>query len=369
MINELRSPPKLKVIKEEINQAIEKGTLLDLVDQLVTERKKIDENYIKLLKHAYNKTKNSSLDKEKKNLLFTKMLDGLKQDEIWEPFVKNAQKAKVNFKNQSSFRANMIRNTRKRQLGKFHPEWILDKKLNAFTFIDELGTERPRVSQQKFSLLDIPNREGLVIKPNQGSSSNGVYLVINNNEIRDVKRARFLTDREQLQNSMEEDLESGIVKEDLWIIEELVFEDEDAKLPARDLKFFCFYGKPALILEVVRYPETKYCWWTVDGKMIDTGKYNDKLFNGKGVTQEMIQEASYISSEIPCVFLRIDFLKTSNGMKFGEFTLRPGLFEQFNNSTDQMLGDYYLEAEGRLMNDLLNGKDFKAFTKAKELIK
>lgn len=56
--------------------------------------------------------------------------------------------------------------------------------------------------------------------------------------------------------------------------------------------------------------------------------------------------------------MRIDFLKSKNGMVFGEFTPRPGGYEQFNDEIDRWLGEYFLKAEGRLVIDLLNGKNF-----------
>src|SRR5699024_676313 len=43
-------------------------------------------------------------------------------------------------------------------------------------------------------------------------------------------------------------------------------------------------------------------------------------------------------------------------------------YDEFDDRTDQRLGDYYIEAEGRLTNDLLNGKPFteyKRFVKNK----
>lgn len=52
---------------------------------------------------------------------------------------------------------------------------------------------------------------------------------------------------------------------------------------ARDLKFYGFYGKVALILEIVRFPERKYCWWTAHGERVRTGKYDKKLFEGEAL--------------------------------------------------------------------------------------
>jgi len=48
-------------------------------------------------------------------------------------------------------------------------------------------------------------------------------------------------------------------------------------------------------------------------------------------------------------------------MFFGEFTPKPGKYEQFNDDIDQCLGDYFLEAEARLVEDLLDSKPFDHF--------
>jgi hypothetical protein len=46
---------------------------------------------------------------------------------------------------------------------------------------------------------------------------------------------------------------------------------------------------------------------------------------------------------------------------FGEFAPKPGNYDEFDDETDQWLGDYYLQAEGRLTNDLINGKEFRHY--------
>src|SRR5699024_12457653 len=73
------------------------------------------------------------------------------------------------------------------------------------------------------------------------------------------------------------------------------------------------------------------------------------------------------SSEIPVPFLRIDFLRGEDGLIFGEFTPKPGNYDEFDERTDQLLGDYFLDAEARLVDDLLNGKQFGAYKELSNL--
>jgi hypothetical protein len=110
-----------------------------------------------------------------------------------------------------------------------------------------------------------------------------------------------------------------------------------------------------------RVPELRYCWWTITGERVRTGKYDEDLFKGQGVTQSEIEFASDISLKIPAPFIRIDFLRSENGLIFGEFTPKPGNYDDFDEKTDKWLGDYFIEAQGRLSDDLLNGKDFLEF--------
>lgn len=212
----------------------------------------------------------------------------------------------------------------------------------------------------KFS--DIPRESNIVIKQSEGSGSKGVYLVFDHHrKIFDVMKSKMLDGWEHLELSIENDLQSKIVKKDKWIVEELLYENNDKKIPSRDLKFYCFYGRVALILEVCRYPEVKYCWWLSNGEKIKTGKYDKNLFDGEGFTQEDLQYVADVSKKIPAPFVRIDFLKTEKGLYLGEFTPRPGGYEGFSNYIDQFLGEYFLEAEGRLLNDLFNGKKFSEY--------
>lgn len=76
--------------------------------------------------------------------------------------------------------------------------------------------------------------------------------------------------------------------------------------------------------------------------------------------------AKRISLAIPAPFIRIDFLKSFDGLVFGEFTGHPGSYEQFNRKTDRLLGEFFVSAEARIVNDLLNGKTFDAFQALKK---
>jgi hypothetical protein len=117
----------------------------------------------------------------------------------------------------------------------------------------------------------------------------------------------------------------------------------------------------AHVMEVIRDPVTRYCFWDTHCKPKDVGGLVDELFVGRGFTPDMLKTAEGISAEIPAPFLRIDFHSTGSELVFGKFTPIPGEIWEYGKEIDEQLGDYYLEAEVRLMQDLLSGKRFDAY--------
>lgn len=348
--------------RKVLRESKQTSEFVDDLDAFIRKRKWYDDNSRAALIYAAKLFKHER--PEFTQLVYNKVLSGLKVEEIPEFIVRVAgTNDTISLKRASSFRACLNMRARNRQLGSFLPEWVLDQKLFAYKFVDELGIQRPWITEETYSYRDIPKQAGIAIKPLQGAGSRGVYLVFDSDKIQDVKRSQTLNSWDVLLDYMKEDLASGWVEDDEWIIEELVFEDREFSLPARDIKFYCFYGKIALILEIKRFPETKYCWWTPNGERIRTGKYEGDLFEGIGISEGERELAAFISSEVPAPFIRIDFLNSQEGLVFGEFTPKPGNYDEFDPLTDQLLGDYFLDAEGRLISDLLNGKKFIHFNK------
>lgn len=262
----------------------------------------------------------------------------------------------------SSLRVMLIMRSRKLQLSSQNaPDQILNNKMRAYQFVDLLGIRRPRVITSHAGHLEIPPMDRIVVKPYSGSSSKGVYIVFNKEDIYKVKTSEQISGWETLTERLAEEISSGVIRQDRWIVEELVCEDDEQHTPARDLKFYCFYGRIGLVLEVIRYPKTRYCFWTAEGAPADTGAYKNKRFEGMGFDKEMRRMVERLSAEIPAPFVRIDFLCTKKDACFCEFTPRPGGAWLYDEATDRRLGDCYLDAEGRLINDLLAGRVFDAF--------
>lgn len=242
--------------------------------------------------------------------------------------------------------------------------WILDDKLSAYRFASDLGLEVPikRLEAVPHEQLDLSR--GTVVKPLAGVMSRGVYIIADD-VITDLPHNRTLSSVDELRQSLAQDVASGEIPEDSWIEERLILSDHDCTAPARDIKFYCFYGVVGLALETVRMPEVRRCWYDRNGETTRTGKYASLEFTGHGVPEGYIELAETISQRVPAPFLRIDFLASPDGPVLNEFTPKPGGASQFNAATDRRLGNLMVSSAGRLHTDLLNGKAFPEFAAAR----
>lgn len=360
-----------QAIYQKVRELKNEGTLLSYLDRFIKEKKSHQANYREAL--IYTARLYMQAEAADKKLLYEKILAGLTIEEIPEFVIREGLvEDPVPLHQAASFRGSLSMRMRKNQMQPNLPEWPLDNKHHAYTFVRSLDVKTPEADEVIYTLDTIPIREGIVLKPADGAGARGVYLIHSTEDIFDVKHSTSLSSWNELIEHMQRDIQTGAVEEDAWIIEQLIYENHLEKTPGRDIKFYCFYGKVGVILEIVRDPEVRQCWWTISGDRIETGKYEESLFHGLGVTEEEIQLAEELSSEIPVPFLRIDFLRGENGLVFGEFTPKPGNYDEFDERTDQLMGDYFLDAEARLVEDLLQGKEFDAYkqlTKQLDLIK
>ncbi|PYZ92544.1 teichuronopeptide biosynthesis [Salipaludibacillus keqinensis] len=343
-----------------VSTAYANGDVIDCLEEIIQLKQKNNHDFNEALYHSMKEA--AKEENEIKWFVYTKILSGLNVNEVPEFLLRGMEDQQtVSLAPVSSFRSCLTTRLRRRQLGEDLPEWQLDDKSTGYRFAKEHSFTVPQVNEQVFTLDSVPKQAGIVIKPHNGAGARGVYLLVNENRILDVKRSEVLSGWGELTANMREDLKLNWVHQDEWRTEQLYFIDDEQTEPARDLKFYSFYGKVALILEVKRFPEPTYCWWSPDGSRVHTGKYENKLMAGEGFSNEDLLKVEALSKKIPAPFCRIDFLKTSQGLVFGEVTPKPGNYDHFDDNTDQILGEYFLEAEGRLQRDLLQGKKFLEF--------
>jgi hypothetical protein len=263
----------------------------------------------------------------------------------------------------ASFRRMLFQQTLRDRLGGRSIAYAINEKGVAAELADALGIARPRQSspmpaERLLAHCRERRGEGCVVKPARGAGSAGVFVVRADADVIEVEKAKPLGGLAGMARRLEELLASGRVGQDSWRVEDIV---GDGSGPAGDLKFYSFYGKVSLVLEIERVPRTRHCWWGADGVPVSTGKYEDSAFQGAGFTPEQRRLVEGISARLPVPFMRIDFLRGRDGLMFGEFTPRPGQFHLFAPATDRRLGTDFLRAEGRLVHDLLAGKRFPEF--------
>src|SRR5699024_174399 len=140
----------------------------------------------------------------------------------------------------SSFRGSLNMRMRKNQMQPNLPEWALDDKRMAYNFMQEMQIPIPTIDNNIYTSDTIPVRENIVLKPADGAGARGVYLIHTTEDIYDVKNTRTLSSWGELIESIHKDVQTGAVAEDAWMIEQLVYEDRAEKVPARDIKFYCF---------------------------------------------------------------------------------------------------------------------------------
>lgn len=243
---------------------------------------------------------------------------------------------------------------------RFLPGQILDSKISAYEFADQIGVARPRTYATGVGIEHLPLNFPCVIKPVSEDEARGVFLCFSPTEIFEVKNARRLTSVTQMRERVEQLAADRDVRVNLWMSEELVLRSPNGPM-AKDIKFYTFYGDAPLALETQRDPTRLRCWYGADLQVIKTGKYHNESFEGTGADPQLKLMAEEISLLIPSPFIRVDLLQTDAGALLGELTPIPGKFHKFSERIDRWLGEKFAAAQERLTNDLNAGKTFSAF--------
>lgn len=282
---------------------------------------------------------------------------------VTHPQLRIIERHRLSVRRGLSFRTIMLqRSEAARHLGVRDRAWLLDDKLAGYRFADALGVRRPQADLTPRAIGDITPAPPMVVKPVRSTGARGVYLVMSDRRIIEPRTTtehgswdRVLDRAGRLMADPRRPMR------DRWITEELIL---DGRQPARDLKFYAFYGHIVLVQEVVRLPEFLRAFWTPDGQLVETGKSNT-LRGGTGPTKEQVAMVEQISAAIPAPFMRIDMLRVGKrDLVVGEFTPRPGQFEEFDAETDRWLAEEWVRAERRLLDDALAGKTFEVFETA-----
>lgn len=270
-----------------------------------------------------------------------------------------------------SFRANMMEMSESRKLEVLRPSWVLDGKNTAYAFLDAMGVRRPHSDDRAYKFSEITPKFPAVVKATRATGARGCYLAYNPARIVHVRDNQQFSSWNELSEHAHSltKTSAGNRMPDSWMVEELVLENIEREIAARDLKFYCFYGEIVFVRESVRGGNPKVRFYTTDNEPVDTGRDEDLDFSPRGVSPDQVELVTRISKEIPHPFMRIDMLTGEAELVFGEFTPRPGNFDQFSAEWDRRMGEAWARAESRILEDLLRGKKFEAYLTSTNLLK
>jgi len=289
------------------------------------------------------------------------LLDFAPPTAINHPQLRIIENHRLSVRRALSFHAIMLqRSEAARHVGVRDPVWRLDHKATGYKFADLLGVRRPATDLTIRPIAEIEPNPPVVVKPVRSTGARGVFLVYDHDRIVDVRTGDELRSWGELVDRARALMAVTTRRTpDQWITEELIL---DEGKPAHDLKFFAFYGRVLFVLEIERLPVFRRVFWTADGEMVETGKTNTLLDGAFGVSKDQVVLAERISAEIPSPFCRIDMLRSGpRGALVGEFTPRPGQFEEFNEATDRLLAEEWVRAERRRLDETLAGRRFGVF--------
>lgn len=115
--------------------------------------------------------------------------------------------------------------------------------------------------------------------------------------------------------------------------------DSFANAPT-DYKFYCYYGKPELVLVVAdRGKHTRKHFYDMDWNYISCRGERGDLIDRPISFKEMISYCKKLASDFP--FVRVDFYEVDGKPIFGEMTFTPagGIGKSYSQSIYKLLGD------------------------------
>jgi hypothetical protein len=252
----------------------------------------------------------------------------------------------------ASFRVSLVNYIlEKKSYKKFSIAPAQNDKILDSIFVSSLGHPVPKVINKSASASEAFEHKGFIVKATSGAASKGVFL--NKGGLLYHFFDKNYYSKSDFFNYCAEQ------KMNTFIVEEYVGEENGVT----DLKFYMFYGKVGVVLEVQRgLKGSTHCFYNENSEVINTGRYRETSFEGSGFSDGAKECAINIGENIPSPFVRVDLIVKEGKFWVGEITAHPGGFEDFNKEWDFRLGKEFIEARARLSEDLLSGKDFSSYT-------
>ena len=262
----------------------------------------------------------------------------------------------------SSMFQQFVRRRRMKQLGDVPDRWLVKSKKEGEEFAQMVDVLCPK-SQYNIPFDQIPHMTDIVVKPMASAGSKGVFMVRALDDILSLEDHTKLNSWDEMREQVQTMLKNKRISEDAFVYQQCIYSSNTTKEPAHDLKFYTFYGEVGAVLEIARYPEKAFWWWTPDGQPIEIEAVNPASMKPEGFTPEMLQTAIDLSLKIPSPFMRLDFMRNEDKLYLSEFCSSPGAggartLGRYYPKWDRIFGDLYLKAEMQIVNDLLAGKRF-----------
>lgn len=232
---------------------------------------------------------------------------------------------------------------------------LLNTKKYSKLFVKSLGIPvaetlglYSHISDVDFSSLP----DQVVLKPQWGSSNNGVFLLqrIGEDMWRDDMRGIECTSDEIAAAYLDEHERYRSINLPIMLEERFVSAEQGYSVPL-DYKGYCFSGKTRLLFQrdvnQGRNPSNwRYQYY--DRKWVAQNGVRPAISDNVGLyppteKNQIIEAMDKIADQIPLRFVSIDMYNTTRGIAFGEFTVHPGAYTQFAKGWDQKLGEWYLE--------------------------
>jgi hypothetical protein len=250
---------------------------------------------------------------------------------------------------------------------KLNPNYVLRSKRDARDFASLVGLPVPEMRQQCVPHTEVKIKGATVVKPAWEDGGKAVHGLVP-----DGKGFVDLFDKRKVYASLDEfhdylkfEITKKFIKRDEWNVEELVVPSSGRVEDGRDVKFFVFYGTVGYVLQVDRWSGElpTRAMFNTDGVAINASSMYalPKHPVAPAFTKADIEMVCEISKKIPWPGVRIDFLTSSRGLVFGEFTVNPGAYGGFYDESDLFLGRTWASAAGRLYDDMVSGKRFPEF--------
>lgn len=245
---------------------------------------------------------------------------------------------------------------------KSSPQHTVDVKSKAYNFAELCGVKCPK-AVAGLTLDQLVFDKLVVSKPVFSNGGKSIYAWKRSEDgsYYDYYSKKVAVDIAHVKKIMRQDFLRRKIKVDEWIQEELIVGKDGTPKSTYDVKFYTFYGKIAVILQVDRWDKKQYSFFDLNGVQVETGRYPLRENAVAVFDKQMIDVAVGLSKKIPWPHVRLDFLVSDNDYAFGEFSSDPGNFSEFNDAWDHKLGLYYQGGFERLHSDFLNRKDFSEY--------